>query len=187
MRLFAAIDLGPAVEEAVAAAIEQVRATAPDAKWVRPEASHLTLAFIGHRPAEDVARISDALEGASAKHPALQLGLQGAGVFGGSRHPRVLWLRVSGDVEPLASLHTDVEAALTPLGYVLENRAFSPHLTLARSKSPRGDDGLARALERLGDVACAPAAVREVILFKSDLSPKGARYTALHRLALRVV
>jgi 2'-5' RNA ligase len=184
MRLFVAVELGAPVERVVAAAIERGRPSAPDAKWVRSDASHLTLAFLGHRPDEDVARIASALEPAAEKHRELALGAQGVGTFGASHHPRVLWLGVSGDVERLRSLHREVEAALTPCGYVPEDRDFSPHLTLARARSPKGDAGLAEAAERLGAIACPPSPVREIILFKSELSPKGARYTALHRLAL---
>jgi 2'-5' RNA ligase len=81
-------------------------------------------------------------------------------------------------------MQAEVAAALVPLGYAPEDRAFKAHLTLARSRDPRGDEGLAGASEALRDIDLGEAAIDALVLFRSDLSAAGPRYTALGRYSL---
>ena len=78
----------------------------------------------------------------------------------------------------------DLAQALRPLGFEPEARAFRPHLTLARARDPRGDPALAPCAEELANVDCGEARIDALVLYRSDLSRSGARYTALARPAL---
>ena len=62
--------------------------------------------------------------------------------------PRVVWLGLGGDVVPLTRLFYGLEKAFTTLGYLPEGRAFNPHLTLGRVKSPANRDRLAKMLAK---------------------------------------
>jgi len=179
MRLFVAVDPPAQVRAAIAEAIDRCRALAPDAKWQRPDALHLTLAFLGHLPDERVPAVGAALAAVAPRHRPLALAAAAAGSFGPRTHPRVLFLEVGGDVEGLARLQAEVEASLRPLGHEPEARPFHPHLTLARARAPGGDRALAAAREALAGAAPMPFVVGELVLYRSDLSPHGARYTPL--------
>lgn len=187
MRLFVAVDPPEPLRSALGAEIEGLRRLAPGAKWVRPESIHVTLAFLGATDDEKVPAISQALERVGRAHRPLVLEARGGGAFGGKRKPRVLWVGLEGDLEPLAMLQKAVEEALVPLGYQPEERAFRPHLTLARARDPRGDPALAPCAEELQTASLGSFPVEELILYRSDLSPKGAVYTPVARapLALR--
>jgi 2'-5' RNA ligase len=179
MRSFIAIDLGQAVRTRVEQEIERLRPLAPNARWVNAEGIHVTLAFLGHLDdarAEDVKTI---VLDVARRHPPLELSVEGVGGFGSSARPRVLWVGLTGDVEPLASIKTDLETRLVPFGYRSEQRAFKPHLTLARARKPNGDSALARCIRASQSIAFGKAEVGRLILFRSDLSSKGAKYTAL--------
>ena len=91
----------------------------------------------------------------------------------------MLWIGVGAGTEALAALAADVEATLEPLGFPSEDRPFHGHFTLARFPQPKVVGGLP-------DVAVPSATfgVREIVLFRSQLHPKGARYTALERFSL---
>jgi 2'-5' RNA ligase len=91
-----------------------------------------------------------------------------------------------------------VDEVTAQLGIPKENRAFSPHLTLARksggSGSPRKqkDDRPNRAFQRLQEkLATMPSpefgtmTAREFFLYQSQLSRNGSRYTKLHSFKLR--
>jgi len=184
-RLFIAIDLGQTIQGAVAKAIERARPLAPKAKWVHPEASHVTLAFLGSRPEPEIEAIGKRLEAAASPHRPLSLQLAAAGTFGASRHPRVLWLGLAGDLEALGRLRASIEAGAAPFGYAAEQRPFAPHLTLARSRDPKGELGLAACATLLGGSIQGETRVDTVVLFRSDLSPKGARYTPLFEVELK--
>ena len=136
MRLFVAVRPPPSAVDDAAAAVDPVRPLAPGLRWVPPERWHLTLAFYGEVPDDEVdrvvARTGRRLDGAVE----LRLALTGAGHFGG----RAVWLGVTGDVAALRSL----AGALDPGG-----RRYRPHLTVARV---RDDTGTAAAVAALSGV-----------------------------------
>lgn len=100
------------------------------------------------------------------------------GFFPNVRRPRVLWAGLASGPE-LAALAAYVETALAALGLPCEERAFSPHLTLARFDSPRGLDALHAAIEKAGPLEFGAATAREFHLYQSVLKPGGPEYTRL--------
>lgn len=184
MRLFIAIELRDAVREALGATIERLRPLSPDSKWVKAEKTHLTLSFLGHLDESMRPKIEAALRDLVTRHRPFQLNFGGGGSFGGRARPRVLFVRVAGSIEPLAALQADVAREMQALGIEQEDRPYSPHLTLARARHPRGDPGLARCVEALATAELGTQRVTEAILFQSHTSPKGAEYEALCRARL---
>jgi RNA 2',3'-cyclic 3'-phosphodiesterase len=130
MRLFVAVTPPQEVVDELWTATAGPRSARPDLRWTRPEHWHLTLAFLGE--VNDRARLDLAarLARAAARHPPLQLALYGAGRFG----DRVLWTRVTGDVQPLQRLAATVRAAARRARLTIEDRPYRPHLTLARAR-----------------------------------------------------
>jgi len=189
LRLFVAVELGEEALRALASLQEALRREGLDGlRWVRPEGVHLTLKFLGETPADRVPRIEAALGEAVSSVPAHVLRLDGLGTFGGRRSPRVLWVGLQGDLEELQRLQRNVEAALAKAGFPREDRAFSPHLTLARVR-PEAAASLGEPIARAMQVAPAPEAsiaVREVSLMRSTLGPGGAVYDRLAVFPLTV-
>jgi 2'-5' RNA ligase len=187
LRLFLALEPSEPVRRRVAALQAELRrADARDAvRWVAGENVHLTLQFLGAVPEERVAALEAAARAAAAGAAPLALEVAGAGAFPNGRRARVVWAGVRGEVPALARLVAALGERLAPLGHPAETRPFSPHLTLGRSRDPRGAAGLAAALGHAGEGA-PPATwrVAEVVLFRSHLSARGPRYEALARLPL---
>lgn len=184
MRLFVAVDPSDEVRAALGRTIESGRKLAPDAKWVRPESIHLTLAFLGNVDDALAPSVAAALGAVAPRHGPIELLARGVGSFGGGKRPRVLWVGLEGAVAPLQALQRDVEEALGPIGYQPEKRDFKPHLTLARAREMRGDMALGVARDALTSSVPGPFTVSELVLYQSQLSPKGAQYLALARLPL---
>ena len=184
-RLFIAIDLGTAAREALRAAQDECRRPDLPVRWADPAGAHLTLKFLGDTDRALVAPLGDALRAVAADHRPFALRTAAPGVFPNPRRPRVLWLGLDGALDRLASLHRAIDAALVPLEFTPENRAFSPHLTLGRVRDDRARD-IAAAATRLSAtfarVAAQPGAplpVEAIHLIRSELHPSGARYTTL--------
>lgn len=175
-RLFIAVDLGSAVQARVARAIGMARLAASRARWVPAESVHLTLVFLGAVAENRVPAIAAALTRAAARHRPLEITVRGAGTFGRSSSPRVLFLGIDGEVRALVALQRDVTGELETLGFPREERSFTPHLTLARARDERGDASLSTAAERLGAFDGGTARVTGVRLIQSHLGPGGARY-----------
>lgn len=181
MRLFVAVDVPDAIKDAVERdVVTPLRDTVPGARWSRPEGRHLTLKFLGEVAEDRVASAAEALQKAASAQAGFGVAFDVFGGFPNVRRPRVLWLRIGDGSDDLAALAQAVEGALQPLGFPGEDRSFRGHFTLARFPKPRILESLPSV-----DVPTARWRVDEVTLFRSQLHPKGARYTALERFPLR--
>ena len=133
---------------------------------------HVTLAFLGRRPAEEVGAIAHELREAAEA--------AGAARFTVSRYreTRSVGMLVLADEGGHATaLADDLHGRLERLGvYERERRAWLPHLTVVRFRErPR----LTPRLPELGAFGPSDAA-----LYHSVLRPTGAQYEALETFAL---
>lgn len=149
----------------------------PRARWVPSENVHLTLRFLGDCREEQVPEIVDAISDSSKKCRTFYGRTTGLGVFPNPKRTGVLWLGVKEEPE-LANVYNEINKALVSLGFSVEKRPFSPHITLARIKAPHLIDinitGSKIELER-------DFFVDGVTLFQSHLSRKGA----LHEVVVK--
>jgi len=187
LRLFVAIELPQAVLDTLRRLQSELRARGLEQlRWVRPDGIHLTLKFLGETPAARVPAIAQALEQAAEGVPPHELSLGALGAFGSRHNPRVLWVDLAGDLEPLRRLQERIEKSLAQIGFPKEARPFSAHLTLARVP-PETARGLAgRLAEAVQGLQAPPGRVpvREVSLMRSQLGPGRAVYTCLHSVPL---
>ncbi len=185
LRAFVAVELPAEVRDALAREQRRLREDLPGARWVRPEGIHLTLHFLGEIRAELVPALEREIAAAVAPSPAFAVRLRGRGVFPSPRRPRVLWIGVDGS-GGLEDLQRDTGAALARCGLAPERRPFRPHLTLARFRRPPGR----QTLSSLRRILAAPAGcggeftADTAALLRSELLPRGARYTILARARL---
>ena len=182
MRLFVAIDVPEDVRSAIGSPVAQLRGTCQNARWARVEGLHVTLKFIGKIPAEKTEIIETALTSVPCR-ASISLRFRGLGFFPNERRPRVLWAGVQGGQE-LAELAAAVDASLHPFGIPREERAYTPHLTLARFDSPQGLDALRAAVRKTGPLEFGGGATKEFHLYQSVLKRGGAEYTRLATFSL---
>jgi 2'-5' RNA ligase len=122
-----------------------------------------------------------------AKHRATTLHTGRLGVFPNERKPRVLWMGLEGEIEGLNRLQHDLGVLLASLGFEVEERPFTPHITLGRL---REEISGARGMEiwttlrgfDLGPPLEVP--VNEIVLYRSILDRTGARHEPLVRCPL---
>lgn len=172
VRLFVALDL----PDAARAALVRFRdAVAEPAVWrpLREASFHVTLAFLGHRPEEDVERVASVLRGLDPWEPP-ELALAD-GLLLPPRGARVLTVALVDPGGTLGTLQAAVSAGLADAGlYEPESRPFRPHVTVARLRSgARAPRALDAAPEPLAFSAGA------VTLYRSRLERGGAVYERL--------
>lgn len=188
IRAFLAVRLSVRVKRALADLIEELRlADVRGLRLVRPEGMHLTLKFLGGVPRLQVQSIVDAVSGVALAHSSFTLTLGGVGVFPNRSSPRVLWVGVDGDLDPMLSLQRQIEGALATLGFPRDARGFSPHLTVARLRDGTSPADRRRAAEALFSARIPPGLpieVGSVELMRSTLHPDGAVYECLASLPL---
>jgi 2'-5' RNA ligase len=191
MRLFVAIDLDEAIRLRIVRFIEGVSGFAPDVRWMKPEALHLTLKFIGEFPDVKQEELKAAL--ARVQASPFDISFSGTGFFPIPKAARVFWVGVHAD-ERLQKLAAEVDDAVARLGVGPEARAYTPHLTLARAGSGKPSRGkedkannrfqkLRERLEKMSPPDFGTMTAREFYLYQSKLSPRGSEYTKLERFA----
>jgi RNA 2',3'-cyclic 3'-phosphodiesterase len=178
LRLFVAVTPPGPHLDTLSASVASWRDAAPPARWVAPDGQHVTLKFLGWTPSDRRAPLDDVLAMVAAGRRRARLSWGAVGAFPSPRRARVLWVGLDDPAGLLAGLAADLDAALEPLGWGREARPFTPHLTLARFRSP----ARLEQLPRLDDMAALPAfEVSAISLYRSRLHPSGARYELLER------
>jgi 2'-5' RNA ligase len=165
------------VRQRLAAAADGLRPHATDVAWVAPANLHVTLKFLGQVDQARLPELTAALREAVAQHRAFGLAVRGLGAFPTPARPRVIWAGLHDATGALAVLAASVDTALAYVGVPPDTRPFSGHVTLGRVREPRRQPGLAEALAR--DADFGRVVVARVSLMRSELSPRGARYTEL--------
>ncbi len=179
MRLFVAADVPHDLREMIeSSVVAPLRERLSAARFTHPEGRHLTLKFLGNVGDERLDEIRHALAIATGGHAPFDASFTEIGGFPNLRRPRVLWIGIGDGSEQLAAIARSLDGALEPAGFVPESRPFLCHLTLARFRDPR----TVQVPELT--VPGAPFRVREIVLLRSHLHPKGARYEALDRFGL---
>src|SRR5262249_48073162 len=146
MRLFTGLDL-PA--DVVANLEELLRRLKPTARiaWSPPANLHITTKFIGEWPEAGVNDLMKALSDGPSRDP-IRVSIRQLGFFPNPNSPRIFWCGV--EAPGLERLAADTDEVLGALGIGRENRAYSPHLTVARIKERIDFRPLRDAIARLG-------------------------------------
>lgn len=169
-RLFVALPMPESVQDAVYG----LDGPLPGARWVDPDALHLTLRFAGEVPGDVADEIDRGL--ALISCPAFELSLGGLGTFQTGERVRTLWLGVERS-PPLARLQARVDSAVTRAGATPEHRRFTPHVTIARfGGAPIS--AVAPFVQRHNLLRAGPITVDRFVLFSSRLGKTGPSYRA---------
>jgi 2'-5' RNA ligase len=182
MRCFIAIDIDDKITKALGDLQGQLanrtNLEKRDVKWVRPEAIHLTLKFLGEVRDEKVVEVCNIVEDVAGRHKNFEVDVESVGRFGG-RSARVLWVGAGKGNEDMMKLQKDLEERLASAGWPKENRAFTGHLTLCRIKNAKAGVKLAQASEEFRDLKLGTMPANSLSVYQSQLTPAGPIYTVL--------
>lgn len=179
VRLFVAVDPPPEVRVALAAWAADAVGDDAAFRLVAPEALHLTLAFLGERPADDLRRLGPELARALGRCDPPREAQVIAPLWLAPRRPHVLTVAVGDDSGRLVALQAAVVAACRAvIAWEPEDRPFRPHVTVARVR--RNTHVAPRELPPLPEAARQPWRTGAgVALLRSTPGPDGAQYDAL--------
>lgn len=184
-RIFIAVDISDAVRSKAASYVDGIRRAFPKLRvgWERPEKLHLTLKFLADVNERELMEVQQVLSKLADASCAFQLTIRGTGVFPPRGDPRILWLGAE-DGGKLAEIALRIDNELSRLGFEKEKRIFSPHLTIGRLREPGLSHELAAAHEnnQFGPVGFE---VREIVIYESELLPKGSVYTPIGKYCLK--
>jgi 2'-5' RNA ligase len=206
LRTFIAVDLPSAILHALAATQEAVQGylaaqssgqrgsnLGAALRWSPTENLHLTLRFLGDTNDQQRQEVTAALQELAAMTArftlAVDVSARGLGGFPNLRQPRVVWSSVQGDRAALDAFQAQTETIAQAAGFAPEERAYSPHLTLARAARDVDRRTLSRAgelIERFSSESVTSELmsfdVERVRFYQSELRAGGSRYTVLAEL-----
>ena len=183
MRAFLAFEVSDQVVGRLAAAGEELGRTRADLKIVRRDNLHFTVKFLGEISEEQVGEIDARLKGLELAR--FDVRVKGLGAFPDLRRPRVVWAGVAPESEEsINGTASAFIAALEGIGQP-EDRGFSPHITLARVRSPANVGELVSMLQLNAGRDFGVTTVSGLKLKSSVLSPSGPTYTDVREYGLR--
>lgn len=182
MRLFVALDIPQHAAAYIADVQQRLRQDLTADRWQSLQNLHLTLHFLGEVPESLLPAICDDMDIVSAIIQPFTLRVGGFGAFPHAEHPRVLWLGLRGQTDPLKQLHLllgkrfDLHEGLS-----YDQKKYKPHITLARGPRMQGNGlPLMEWNERYLAIESPRWEVKHVHLYQSELKPEGAVHTILH-------
>jgi len=185
VRLFIAIELVEEIKNEIEDQVKRLKRMGGNIRWVKREAMHLTLKFLGEVNEDRLGAIEKAMDRAVSDFTSFEISVEGCGTFPvGSARPRVLWIGVK-EPKILIALQEKLEEELLTAGFQKETRAFHPHVTLGRVK---GTSALRRIVEEMKSMEgyqFGSMEVDRIILFRSRLTPDGPIYTKIYEARLR--
>jgi 2'-5' RNA ligase len=189
IRAFIAIELPQELQTALGGLVAQfARRKIQAIRWVAAQNIHLTLHFLGDTAPEKLEEISAALRPLIARQEPFTFRVEGIGAFPNLHRPRVIWSGLQAPAD-LPALQLIIEQTVKQSGLPVEDREFSPHLTIGRVKKDATLQEIQLVSATLQEIkigVLGTVHVESVTLFRSDLRPQGSLYTPLYRFPLKV-
>lgn len=188
-RLFVAIPVTEEIKESLRVVQAKLKTALPSGStaWTKPDNMHLTLRFLGDVAVENVPEIGRRLRESLTGFGAVNLICERLGCFPHLRFPRVVWAWVHDEPhERLPELHQAIDAAVGEFATNPAEARFVGHITLARPKQLSRPDAeeLARFLNEAVAMRFGQWSAAKAELIRSELSPRGNRYTTLDEFPL---
>jgi len=180
MRAFIALELPKVVKKELARCQRELQKTGVQARWVKPDLSHLTLAFLGSITPEKKEKIEALLEKAAKPVKPFSLHLQKMDAFPNLTNPRIIFIDLGGEIEKLHLLAKFIRQGLKKEKIFFDQKPFVSHITLGRMKRKQN---LKKIISQM-----KPEKVRfvadKVSLKQSTLTSSGSIYRTLKSLSL---
>ena len=174
LRLFIAVDVPDDVKQTMAAALGPFHERKPGMRWTSPEGWHVTLKFLGGTWPRLLGTVRAAVESAAAGATSFETELTEIGAFPTATRARVLWVGLADSRDRFTALVAELDERLREQ-FTPEKRKFTPHLTLARLNPPMNLRDVSPPLVGVS-MRSRPFVVDRLVLYRSHLSPRGARY-----------
>lgn len=181
IRAFVAVDMDEAsVVSRLVEAQRTLRNLGADLKLVEPENIHATVRFLGEVPAATIELVKEQMN--EVKFSPFEMEFAGLGAFPNLRKINVVWVGMRKGGEEISRIFEQLEPRFRKIGFEPDRKGFSPHVTIARVKTGRMREELAKFVEEMRDTPFGVIHVEELRLKRSVLMPKGPAYSTIHTI-----
>jgi 2'-5' RNA ligase len=156
------------------------------AKWVKKENLHLTLVFLGHLKDFHLEKVKEIIKEVGENFSPFSLSLKRV-CFGPPKTspPRLVWVELEKN-EVLENLVKKLQEKLkeNKIPFVVEDREFLPHITLARIRKWEFQRMDLEERPRINETIKESFEVKSIEIMESHLKRSGAEYIVLESIAL---
>lgn len=184
-RIFIAVSISEEARRKISDYIETLQSEFNNLKvgWEKAEKLHITLKFLGDVEPEKLSVLLEAIEKKAGILSKFTVSIERTGVFPNERKARILWLGLIDESGGLRKIYELLENECEKIGFKKEKRAFLPHLTIARLRTPHestqlAKKHLAKEFEPAGFEVC------EIVIYESRLQPSGSVYIPVKRISI---
>jgi 2'-5' RNA ligase len=186
IRSFVAIEFPSTIQDAIIWQTTILRKNYPNPviRWVKPENIHLTLKFLGDLAKSDLDVLARSLTDEAKRVEPFSISFTNLGIFPNSKKPRIIWIGVNSPAI-LMEFQSKIESLTSRHGIHIEQRPFSPHITLGRiseRNSLLNIDNLILDISSIKVSTIDNVNISSIKIFKSDLKPDGPIYTVISNI-----
>jgi RNA 2',3'-cyclic 3'-phosphodiesterase len=165
---FWAVRLPDAVKEIIFEKFAELKEVFPFKRWVHQDDYHITLSFLGSAEKQKLDTVVGFVEDTIKNETAFPLQIEGINTFGNKQSPRIFWASLQYE-ERLHQLQAVMAKQCKEAGFSLEDRKFSPHITLARNWT--GTEFKPEILQKYNPFSKEPLSFQahEVVLYRTNL------------------
>ncbi|MDR0778973.1 MAG: RNA 2',3'-cyclic phosphodiesterase [Methanomassiliicoccaceae archaeon] len=127
-RIFIAINFNSDTRSRLLSLRDGIRSNSKRGSFTQPNNIHLTLIFIGESSEAQISLVKAAMDKISFKQ--FTITMDRTGYF--KRGSGSLWWAGVQENDELSALHHDLASRLVSVGFSIEGRRYSPHITLGR-------------------------------------------------------
>ena len=185
LRAFVAFDISAAMRRELTRVQEDLRERLEgDISWVKPENIHLSLRFLGTITPRQVEQAKIILQEVAKINNRFTVDLGTVNAFPHTHNPRVIWVGIKTGFNELNQINGHLEEKLSHTGFTSDDRAFYPHLSLARVKQLKNRATFSACIDEITP-RFVSTSIERISLFKSTLQPGGPVYTLLAESPLK--
>ncbi len=141
--------------------------------------------FLGDVPEAKIPPLKATLAETLREHKDFTFTIDHLGAFPNKEHPKIIWAGITSGKEELNRIALEIKEKLFKEGFKKEDRNFSPHVTLGRSRSIKNHTRLRQLLQELTITHALTQQIRSVILFKSALTSTGSTHEVLEKFRVK--
>jgi len=175
MRAFVSLEPPQAVKKEIDEIQQKLEATGLQARWVKPEIVHLTLAFLGSITPDKIEPIKKIIQNVATQMNPVKLKLSQLNCFPNPVKPRIIFIKLSGELGKLNALAIKMRKQLKKENVWFDKKPFSAHLTLARIKKKQNLTNLVKKIK----IKQVEFTASQITLTKSQLTNSGPVYTQI--------
>lgn len=183
-RTFIAFEIDPFNQKYLANLKDRLDWGNASIKWVKADNIHLTLKFLGDISQSQVDLIKGTFPRLFTGFKPVAAEITRLGAFPNSKHPKILWAGLTGEIEAISIIVVRLEQELELLGFPKEQKMFSSHITIGRVRPENKSNKIGETLQSFKIEPVLRQNLDTITFYESTLTPQGPVYVPLAKAAL---